>query len=73
MWDDPIVSEVRRAREQLAAQFGFDVKAIFDDLRNRQGMLGNRLVSRKKHAETGNVISLATSQTSDSIPASPGV
>jgi hypothetical protein len=60
MWEDPIVSEVRRAREQLAARFGFDVRAIFHDLRTRQALLGNRLVSRKKQAEikdTSNSIS----------------
>jgi hypothetical protein len=51
MWEDPIVSEVRRNREELAARFGFDVKAIFDDLRARQAVLGNRLVSRKRRAE----------------------
>lgn len=53
--------------------FGFDVKAIFDDLRKRQAMLGNRLVSRKKHAETGDVISSAPRETSGSAPASPGI
>lgn len=48
MWEDPIVAEVRRAREQLAARFNFDVKAIFADLRARQAALGARLVSRQK-------------------------
>lgn len=33
MTDDPIVQEVRRWREQYAAQFNFDLGAIFDDLR----------------------------------------
>jgi len=51
MWEDPIVSEVRRMREKLSAPFGFDVKAIFADLRRRQAALGGRLVSRKKPAE----------------------
>jgi hypothetical protein len=51
MWEDPIVSETRREREKLSAQFGFDVKAIFADLRNRQRALGARLVSRSKAAE----------------------
>ncbi len=72
MWEDPIVAEVRRTREQLAARFGFDVKAIFDDLRNRQAVLGNRLVSRDKHTAIGGAASLATRETSDSVPASPG-
>jgi hypothetical protein len=51
MWEDPITSEVRRTRENLSAQFGFDVKAIFADLRRRQTALGGRLVSRPKEAE----------------------
>ena len=44
MWDDPIVSDVRRVREQLFAQFQFDIKAIFADLRERQLALGDKLV-----------------------------
>jgi hypothetical protein len=71
MWEDPIVSEVRRAREQLSARFGFDVKAIFDDMRSRQSMLGNRLVSRARLAETGVVTSSGTHEASDSMPANP--
>jgi len=48
MWEDPIVEEVRREREKLAAQFDFDVDAIFEDLRNRQKKLGGRLVGPKE-------------------------
>lgn len=44
MWEDPIVAEVRRIREKLSADLGFDVKAIFADLRKRQTALGARLV-----------------------------
>jgi len=73
MWEDPIVSEVRRARERLAARFGFDVKAIFDDLRNRQTMLGNRLVSRKNRVQSGDATSLAARNTSDSASAGPDI
>jgi hypothetical protein len=50
MWEDPIVAEVRRAREQLAARFDFDVDAIFADIQNRQTALGRRLVSRAQPA-----------------------
>jgi hypothetical protein len=48
MWEDPIVAEVHRAREELAAAFNFDVKAMFADLRKRQAALGSRLVYPKK-------------------------
>jgi len=51
MWEDPIVAEVHRAREKLAAEFNFDVKVIFADLRKRQASLGARLVPQKKRAE----------------------
>ena len=47
MWEDPIVAEVHRIREKLAAEFDFDVKAIFADLQKRQTALGGRLVAQK--------------------------
>jgi hypothetical protein len=53
MWDDPIVSDVRRIREQLDAEFNFDVHAIFAEMQKRQSKLGGRLVAplkRKKAA-----------------------
>jgi hypothetical protein len=28
MWEDPIVAEVRKIREEYAAQFGFDLQAL---------------------------------------------
>lgn len=49
MWDDPIVAEVRRVREELSAEFDFDPKAIFEDLRKRQAALGERLVRQRAH------------------------
>jgi hypothetical protein len=51
MWEDPIVAEVRRVREKLAAQFNFDVDALFADLMRRQTALGERLVSRNKPSQ----------------------
>jgi hypothetical protein len=51
MWEDPIVADVRRAREELSARFNFDVTAIFADIRKRQAALGSRLVSPTKCAE----------------------
>jgi len=52
MWEDPIVAEVRKVREQLARKFAFDVHAIFADLRQRQTLLGSRLVRRQKRTKT---------------------
>ena len=34
MWNDPIVEETRRRRENYAARFGFDLDAIVRDLQD---------------------------------------
>lgn len=36
MWNDPIVDEVRRRRDEYAAQFDYDLDAIFRDLQQQQ-------------------------------------
>ena len=36
MWQDPIVAEVRQAREAHAAQFAFDLKAIYEALKEQE-------------------------------------
>jgi hypothetical protein len=51
MWEDPIVADIHRTREMLGAEYGFDVQAIFADLRKRQVALGGRLVSPKERAD----------------------
>ena len=42
---DPIVDEVRAIKEKLAARFNFDVRAIGEDARKRQGKDGRTVVS----------------------------
>jgi hypothetical protein len=51
MREDPIVAEVHRAREKLAAECNFDITAFFAGVRKRQSSLGGRLVPQKKRAE----------------------
>ena len=51
MWEDPIVAEVHRAREKLAADCNYDIEAFFAGVRKRQALLGARLVPQKKRAE----------------------
>jgi hypothetical protein len=36
MWEDPIVAEIHRAREKLAAECNYDIRAFFTGLRKRQ-------------------------------------
>jgi hypothetical protein len=42
---DPIVEEIRAAREALAARFNFDVHAIGEYIRRRQRQSGRRVVN----------------------------
>lgn len=55
MWEDPIVVDVRRVRQELSAKFDFDVAAIFDDLRNRQINAGKRLVRLEEESGSDNL------------------
>jgi hypothetical protein len=43
--NDPIVDEVRRVREEHAARFGYDLWAIFRDIKERQARSGLKFVS----------------------------
>jgi hypothetical protein len=45
MSSDPIVDEIREIRERHAAKFGFDVRAIAEDARQRDAA-GDREVVR---------------------------
>jgi hypothetical protein len=45
MWKDPIVEEVRKAREAHAAQFGYDLRAIYKALKEEEAASGYKYVS----------------------------
>lgn len=36
MWEDPIVAEVRKQRQQLFAEFNYDLEAYVEHLKARQ-------------------------------------
>lgn len=60
MWDDPIVMETRRLREEYASRFNHDPDAIFEDILRRQKESKRKCVSlpprRPKSAkDTGGV------------------
>jgi hypothetical protein len=44
MYRDPIVEEVRKHRQQNAAKFGYDIRAIAEDARKRQATSGHPVV-----------------------------
>lgn len=35
-WKDEVVEEVRQIRENYAAQFDYDLKRMFEDLKNKE-------------------------------------
>jgi hypothetical protein len=42
---DPVLAEVRRVREEYALKFNGDIKAMMDDIRQRQVASGRKTVS----------------------------
>jgi hypothetical protein len=44
-WRDEIVEEIRRIRQEQAAQFNYDVRAIIEDARKRQQESDHEVVS----------------------------
>ncbi len=45
--DDPVVAEVRRAREALGAKFNFDLDLIFAEMKRRESTNGRKYSKRK--------------------------
>ena len=45
MREDSIVEEVRKYRDEHAAKFGYDIRAIAEDARKRQQESGRKVVS----------------------------
>jgi hypothetical protein len=45
MWEDPIVEEIHKIREEIAKKFNHDLHAICEDARMKQGKSGHVVVS----------------------------
>ena len=45
MWTDEIVEETRKARDQYAAKFNYDLQAIFRDLKKHEEQDPEKFVS----------------------------
>jgi hypothetical protein len=45
MLKDELVEEVRKARQEQAARWNFDLKAVLADARKRQAQSGRKVVS----------------------------
>lgn len=46
--NDPIVAEVRNARDRHARRFAYDLAAICEDIRQHQESCGHRVVRLRK-------------------------
>ena len=58
-WESPIVLEVRKVKEQLAAKYNYDISAMFRDLREREKTSGRRYVDLSKPRRKTRVKKLA--------------
>jgi hypothetical protein len=45
MWEDEIVEETRRLREEYAAKFRYDLEAIYEDLKEQEKRSRRKVVS----------------------------
>jgi len=50
---DPIVEEVRKHRDARAARLGYDIRAIFEDAKKREGEGGRKVVNRARKPAKG--------------------
>ncbi len=50
---DPIVEEVRKAREALSSRFNHDIHALAEFARERQKTCGHKVVDLSKKRKTG--------------------
>ncbi len=52
---DSVIAEIRKYRDELAARFKGDVRAILEDVNKRQSDAGRMLVSRPPRPVRGTV------------------
>ena len=55
MWRDEIVEEVRKARDEYAVRFNYDLHAIAQDAREKQEQ-GGKTIIRLKSKKTGETL-----------------
>jgi len=51
MWTDPIVEEIHKIRQEHAAKFNYDLRAIVRDYQRRQKLSGKKIVSFTRKSE----------------------
>jgi hypothetical protein len=56
MWDDEILEEIHRIREDHAKSFNYDLKAICEDWRQKQAQSGKELVTLTPKQRVSNTL-----------------
>ncbi|MDB9397873.1 MAG: hypothetical protein EWV49_05790 [Microcystis aeruginosa Ma_QC_Ch_20071001_S25] len=56
MWEDEILEELHRIREEHAKSFNYDFKAIFADWQKRQATSGRKLVSLQHQKQSNKAL-----------------
>ena len=69
MWQDEIVEETRRARDTYAAQFDYDLAAIFRDLSAKEQQAQQTVVALSPHRPVRILLEQSDKQTVDQISA----
>ncbi len=49
-WSDPIVDEVRKARDAYAARFNYDLRAIYRDLKEQEEQKVHKITLDATHS-----------------------
>ena len=64
MYNDPIVEQTRKLRDEYAARFNYDLDAICQDLIERQQVSAHKLVKRspKRPMHPATTVNYATEQ-----------
>ena len=62
MNDDPILSEVRRVRDEHAAKFNYDLDAIFQDLKQKERKSGRQYVRYEPRPVVASELQVAASK-----------
>ena len=57
---DPMVAEVRAVRDKHAAQFGYNIKEIFRDLKTRQQSSGRKYVRYPSRTAVATLVTAST-------------
>lgn len=69
--NDPIVDEIRRVRDEYAASFNYDMKAMVQDLREQQARSGRTFVDFSRERSASSEMPVPSPSVQPSAPVAP--